>query len=93
MAKIWRYKLGMWKGADERKMVMVESFLRVLREGVVFLEWVWKVTCGWDQGGVAGWCGKEKTGFIGGVSVIGGRMGVVGTCDGMSVDLRVKEGW
>ena len=39
MANIWRYKLGMWKGADERKMVMAGSFLRALREVVVFLEW------------------------------------------------------
>ena len=28
----------MWKGADERKIVVSESFLRVLMEGVVFLE-------------------------------------------------------
>ena len=29
----------MWKGADDRKMVVSVSFLRVLREGVVFLDW------------------------------------------------------
>ena len=29
----------MWKGADERKMVVDVSFLRVLREGVVFFDW------------------------------------------------------
>jgi hypothetical protein len=27
----------MWKGVDERKMVVLDSFLRALREGVVFL--------------------------------------------------------
>ena len=74
-------------------MVMSESFLRALREGVEFLEHVWRVARGWDQGGDAGCCGKEKMGFIGGVSAMGGRIGAVGTCDGMSVDLRVEEGW
>jgi hypothetical protein len=28
----------MWKGVDERKMVVSVRFLRALREGVVFLE-------------------------------------------------------
>jgi hypothetical protein len=28
----------MWKGVDERKMVVSCRFLRALREGVVFLE-------------------------------------------------------
>jgi hypothetical protein len=36
----------MWKGADERKMVVSVSFLRVLREGVVFLDRWWRVTRG-----------------------------------------------
>jgi hypothetical protein len=40
MANIWRYTFGMWKGADDRKMVVSESFLRVVRAGVVFLEQV-----------------------------------------------------
>ena len=31
-------------------------------------------------------------GFMGGVSAIGGRMGLVGTCDGMRVDLQVDAG-
>jgi hypothetical protein len=44
---------------------------------------------GWDQGGEAGWFGKEKMGFMGGVLVIGGRRGVVGTYEGMRVTLQV----
>ena len=51
------------------------------------------MTHGWDQGGVAGWFRKVKTGFIGGVSAIEGRMGAVGMCDGINVDLWVEEGW
>jgi hypothetical protein len=38
MAKIWRYTFGMWKGVDERKMVVSESFLGAVQEGVVSLE-------------------------------------------------------
>ena len=29
----------MWKGEDERKIVVLESVLRVLWDGVVFLDW------------------------------------------------------
>ena len=39
MAKMWRYTFGMWKGEDERKIVVLESVLRVLWDGVVFLDW------------------------------------------------------
>ena len=30
---------------------------------------------------------------MGGVLVIGGRMGVVGTCEGIRVDFRVRDGF
>ena len=30
---------------------------------------------------------------MGGVSAIGGRMGAVGTCEGIRVDLRVRDGF
>ena len=36
-----------------------------------------------------GWFGYEKTGFIGGVSAIGGRRGAVGKCDGIRVTFWV----
>ena len=39
---------------DERNMVMLVSFLRASREGVVFFDLWWKVARGWDQGGTAG---------------------------------------
>jgi hypothetical protein len=45
-----------------------------------------------DQGGEAGWLGKEKMGFIGRVSAIGGRRGAVGVCEGIRVDLHVSSG-
>jgi hypothetical protein len=36
MANMWRYTFGMWKGADERKIVVLESFLRVVRAECYF---------------------------------------------------------
>ena len=82
----------MWKGVDDRKMVVLGRVLRALRDGVIFLEWWWRVTQSWDHGGVAGWLGKEKTGLKGGTSVMAGRIGVVGRCDGILVTFHVDSG-
>lgn len=58
-------------------MVTDGSFLRASLFGVVFLVQWCKVKFGCDQGGVAGWGGKQKVieGF--GVSVAGGSRGGV----------------
>ena len=82
----------MWKGVDERKIIVSVRFLSVLREGVLFFDRWCRVTRSWDHGGVAGWFGNEKTVFRGGTLAIGGRMGAVGTCDGIFVTLRVDSG-
>jgi hypothetical protein len=82
----------MWKGADDRKMVVSVRVLRALRDGVLFLERWWRVTRSWDHGGVAGWLGKEKMGWKGGTLAMAGRIGVVGRCDGILVTFCVDSG-
>ena len=79
----------MWKGVEDRNIVVSDSFLSKVRAGRLFLEWVWKVAWGWDQGGKAAWFGYEKMGFIGRVSAIRGRRGAVWKCDRIRVTFQV----